>query len=160
LRKPVELTFAQILQKLEAFCAYQERCHTEVTAKLKSIGASLDESERVIVHLINNDFLNEERFARAFARGKHRIKHYGRNRIINELKARNISSRIIALSLEEIPEQDYETGFDILAQKHWETLTEAHPVKKRKKFCDFLLRKGYEPDRVYEKAMELEKNTR
>jgi regulatory protein len=82
----------ELIQKAERFCAYQERCHKEVAQKLYELGASAQESDEIIAHLIQNNFLNEERFARSFARGKHRIKKYGKVRIINELKSLNTTS--------------------------------------------------------------------
>ncbi len=140
----------QLIQKAESFCAYQERCHKDVTQKLYELGASAQEIDEVISHLIQHNFLNEERFARSFARGKHRIKKYGKVRIINELKFRNISKYNIEKALQEISEQEYEATFRELAEQAWHSITEKNKLKKKKKFCDFLLRKGYESHWVYE----------
>lgn len=137
-------------QKAERYCAYQERCHNEVVQKLYELKANKDEIDQIIVHLIDNNFLNEERFARSFARGKHNIKHYGKVRIINELKFRNISSYNIQKALEEIPDDVYESTFENLSERIWNSISEKNPLKKKKKFCDYLLRKGYESDRVYQ----------
>jgi regulatory protein len=101
--------------------------------------------------------LNEERFACSFARGKHRIKSWGRVRIVSELKFRTISQRNITTALKEISEEQYHETFDKLAERNWESLHERNSLKKRKKFCDFLLRKGFESELVYEKVKELEK---
>ena len=114
----------------------------------------------IIVHLIDQNFLNEERFACSFARGKHRIKYWGNIRIVNELKFRNISSYNIKTALKEISEEEYYTNFHFIADRHWETMKENDSLKKRKKFCDFLLRKGFESNMVYEKVKELEKNSK
>src|SRR5690606_18343140 len=133
-------------QKAERYCAYQERCHNDVVQKLYELKANKDEIDQIIVHLIDNNFLNEERFARSFARGKHNIKHYGKVRIINELKFRNISSYNIQKALEEIPDDVYESTFENLSERIWNSISEKNLLKKKKKFCDYLLRKGYESD--------------
>ena len=144
-------------QKMEFYCSYQERCHQEVQEKLYSYDLSEKERNQIIVHLIEHNFLNEERFARSFARGKHRIKHWGKIRIVNELKQRQISAPNIKCALTEIPEEEYQDTFDKLAEKHWETIRETNALKKKKKFCDYLLRKGWESNLVYGKMKELEK---
>lgn len=142
--------------KLENYCAYQERCHQEVTQKLKAIAIDENDANEIIVHLIENNYLNEERFACAFARGKHRIKKWGTIRIQNELKSRQISSNIITTALKEITPEEYLDTFHTLAERHWETITENNAIKKRKKFCDYLLRKGFESNLIYEKVKYLE----
>lgn len=151
------LSARQISDKLEQYCAYQERCHQEVYSKLRSFTGDEHEINTVIVHLINNNYLNEERFARSFARGKHRIKGWGRNRIVSELKHRNISANNINLALKEIDDDDYAETFEKLALRQWESIRETDSLKKRKKFCDFLLRKGYDSAMVYDKARMFEK---
>jgi regulatory protein len=145
-----------IIQKIEHFCAYQERCHDEVYTKLRNLKVNADDIDEIIVHLINNNYINETRFASSFARGKHRIKHWGKIRIINELKLRNISQRNIEIALKEIIEEEYFNTFESLAQKNWDSIHEKNGLKKRKKFCDFLLRKGFESNLIYEKLKELE----
>ena len=149
-------TLKEALQKIEHYCAYQERCHDEVISKLKSLKLNSNEIDEIIVHLIEHNFLNETRFACSFARGKHRIKFWGRIRIINELKFRNISQYNINLGLAEITTEEYATTFDTLAQRNWDSIRESNIQKKRKKCCDFLLRKGFESNLVYEKIKELE----
>jgi regulatory protein len=141
--------------KLEYYCSYQDRCYQEVVAKLQQLQTPKPEAEKVLIHLIENDFLNEERFARSFVRGKHRIKYWGKIRIVNELKQRQISTPIIKLALTEISDEDYQNTFNQLAEKHWDTLTEADVQRKKKKWCDYLLRKGWENHLVYEKMKEL-----
>jgi len=160
MKNPTNSTFTikEALQKLEHFCAYQERCHDEVVAKLYSLKMTRDEIDTVVVQLIEGNFLNETRFACSFARGKHRIKHWGKIRITNELKARNISSTNINLALKEISSEEYFETFENLAERSWNSISETNLLKKRKKFCDYLLRRGYESNLVYEKAKELEEN--
>ena len=149
-------TIKQAIQKLEHYCAYQDRCHEEVIQKLRSMKMDQDEIDQIIVQLIADNFLNEERFACSYARGKHRIKHWGQIRIVNELKFRKISQYNINLALKEITTEEYEATFHNLAEQNWESIRELNPLKKRKKFCDYLLRKGFESNLVYEKVKELE----
>lgn len=143
-------------KKIEYYCAYQERCHDEVIQKLREMSLSSDEVDEVVVYLIENNFLNEERFARSFARGKHRIKHWGKIRIVNELKFRNISQYNITTALKEINPEDYLMSFNSLSDRFWKNITESNTLKKRKKFCDYLLRKGFESNLIYDKVKELE----
>ena len=145
-------TIKQATQKLEHYCAYQDRCHEEVIQKLRSMKMDQDEIDQIIVQLIADNFLNEERFACSYARGKHRIKHWGKIRIVNELKFRKISATLIKIALKEIDDSDYFEMFDALADKHWETISERNTMKKRKKFCDYLLRKGWETELIYQKV--------
>ena len=149
-------TFEEIKHKLEYYCSYQDRCHKGVEQKLNSFTLITALKEKVIVHLIENNFINEERFAKSFVRGKHNYKGWGKNRIVNELKFRNISSRIIETALKEIPEATYLENFHALAEKHWEIIKEPNGQKRNKKFVAFLLRKGYETRLIYEKLNELE----
>jgi len=146
----------EIVQKLEFYCSYQERCHAEVNEKLKGFAIAADDKDKIIVHLINENFLNEERYANVFSISKFHQKKWGKIRIKNELKARKISDYLITKSLKEIPENEYETTFHTLAEKHWDSITEKNPLKKRKKFCDYLLRKGWESNLIYEKLKQME----
>lgn len=157
MNQAISYTFEEAKKKLEAYCAYQERCHKEVVSKLWDLGQKQNEIDEIVSYLINQNFLNEERFACSFARGKHRIKAWGRVRIVNELKFRNISQRNITSALKEISEEEYQETFEKVAERNWESLHERNSLKKRKKFCDFLLRKGFESELVYEKVKELEK---
>ena len=148
---------AEVIQKLESYCSYQERCHVEVQEKLRGFLISENERNTVVVHLIEHNFLNEERFASLFCISKFHQKKWGKIRIKNELKAKRISDYLISKSLKEISMEEYETIFESLSEKHWETLPERDTSKKRKKFCDFLLRKGWESEKIYGKLKELEK---
>lgn len=148
----------EALKKLEHFCAYQERCHEEVVSKLYSLKMTSDEIDSIVVQLIEGNFLNESRFACSFARGKHRMKSWGKIRITNELKARNISATNITLALKEISPEEYEETFSQLSEKCWNSIHEKNTLKKRKKFCDYLLRRGFESNMVYEKIKEMEQN--
>ena len=149
-------TIRDAIKKIEHYCAYQERCHEEVESKLRSMKMHLDEIDQIIAHLIKDNFLNEERFACSFARGKHRIKQWGTIRITNELTFRKINQRLITTALKEITAEEYYGTFEKLALRTWENCRETNSLKKRKKVCDALLRKGFESNLVYEKVKELE----
>ena len=146
----------EALNKLEHYCAYQERCHEEVVQKLRSMKMDSDEIDTILVHLIKENFLNESRFACSFARGKHRIKFWGKIRIVNELKFRKITQYNINLALKEISNDEYLETFEKIAIRNWDSIKETNIQKKRKKFCDYLLRKGFESNIIYEKVKELE----
>lgn len=113
--------------------------------------------EIILLHLMEHDFLNEERFARSFARGKFKIKNWGRRRIEMELKQRDISSYNIRAGLSEISDEDYAAIFRQISEKRFEMVQETNLLKKRKKVADYLLRKGFESHMVYEKLVELER---
>ncbi len=150
------LSTDQAMRAMERYCAYQERCHKEVEAKLWKLLVRPPVQDEVILHLMQHDFLNETRFAQSFARGKFRIKSWGRVRITNELKARGISKRNIDIALKEISVEEYEAVFDSLSRKRYNQLTATHDkLNKRKKLADYLLYRGWESDRVYAKAIEL-----
>ena len=148
----------EIIQKLEYYCSYQERCHLEVQEKLQSFNLTENERNKIIVHLIDSNFLNEERFALIFSISKFHQKFWGKIRIKNELKARKISDYLITKGLNSIPQEDYNDFFEALSERVWNTITEKNALKKRKKFCDSLLRKGWESDKIYEKAKYLQTN--
>lgn len=148
-------TVEEAQRKLEQYCSYQERCHDEVVAKLKAMRMIPQAIDTIVVHLIEHNFLNEARFAVSFARGKHRIKKWGKIRIVAELKQRNISKYNIEQALKEISTEDYTTTFHETAEKHWNSITEKSLPKKKKKFCDFLLRKGFESHLIFEKLNDL-----
>ena len=148
-------TVQEAKERLEAYCAYQERCHREVIAKLRAMGMIPLAIDDIVVHLIQNDFLNEERFAKSFARGKFRIKKWGRVRIERELKTRGLSDYNIEVGLEEIDEEEYIDTFEIVAEKKQATIREKNPYKAKAKLANFLLYRGFEPDLVYEKVDEL-----
>ena len=142
-------------KKLEHYCAYQERCHKDVSAKLIEMRMIPEARDLIVVHLIENDFLNEERFANAFVRGKFRIKKWGKYRMTRELRQREINKNLIQSALKQINEVDYRNTLDELAQKKLSGLREANLQKKRKKLADYLLYRGWESHLVYEKVNEL-----
>lgn len=144
------ISVEEIKRKLESFCAYQDRCHKEVEKKLSNYNLIPEAKEMILLSLLENNFLNEERFAKSFARGKFRIKKWGKVRIIKELKMRDISSYNIKTALKEIDEVEYIKTLNELVQKKNELIKESNVFKKKKKIIDHLLYKGYESNLVFE----------
>lgn len=140
---------------MEAYCAYQDRCHKEVFAKLKEMRMIPMAIDQIMGHLIQEDFLNEERFSKSFARGKFTIKKWGRNRIVNELRKRDISAYNIKTALQEIEEENYLSTLDLLAKKKLEEIKETNRQKKKRKLADYLFYRGWESYLVYDKIAEL-----
>ena len=138
----------------EKFCAYQERCHQEVRTRLYEYGISSEEVEEVLMDLIQHGFLNEERFARSYARGKFRTKKWGRVKIIKELKSRDISPYCIKKGMEEISNDAYDQTLNDLAEAYSLKTKESNSFKKRGKVAAYLIRKGYETDLVWEWVKE------
>ena len=147
-------TIDEAQKKLENYCAYQERCHKEVRAKLKNMRMIPEAIDKIMVHLINHNFLNEERFAKTFVRGKFRIKKWGKNRLVRELKFKDISKYAIDVALKEISNEDYFETLDEITQKRIEQVKEKNLYKKKKKVADYLLYRGWESNLVYEKLNE------
>ena len=148
-------TVQEATKKIESYCAYQDRCHKEVVSKLKDMGMIPLAVDTIIAQLIEDRFLNEERFAKSYARGKFNIKHWGRNRIVRELKFRNISAYNIKTALKEIDEVAYLEKLQFLIAKKMASVTEADVFKKRKKIADYLLYRGWESHLVFDKLKEI-----
>ena len=103
----IELSQEQIIQKLESFCSYRERCTSEINQKLYQLKADANDFEFYINYLKENNFLNETRFANSFARGKNAIKKWGRKKIVMELKSKQIDNATVQQSLLQIDEGMY-----------------------------------------------------
>ena len=147
--KKSALSPEQALQKLRHYCGYQERSHGEVQEKLYSFGLRKKDVEAALATLIEENYLNEERFALQFAGGHFRLKSWGRVKIRYELKQRQISEYCIKKALAAIDEEDYEKTLSRLAEKKWETLNdETNIFSRKKKLQDYLMQKGYESDLV------------
>ena len=139
------LTKEQGLEKIKHYCAYQERCHREVKEKLYGYGLRKAEVEEILSWLIENNYLNEERFAVLFAGGKFRMKQWGRKKIQHELQQKGVSSFLIKLSLKEINEETYFATLINLTEKKWKSLKGQQYLVRQSKTYNYLLQKGYEP---------------
>ena len=148
-------TITEATRKMERYCAYQERCHQEVSGKLEAMHMIPEAIDKIMAHLIENNFLNEERFARNFARSKFHQKKWGKRRIVRELEQRQLSKYNIQAALKEIEAEPYEDTLHELALKRLGQIREKHPLKRKRKLADYLLYRGWEPRLVYEKVQEL-----
>ncbi len=141
---------AQGLKKLQRYCAYQDRCHKEVRKKIMDLGIYGDDLENIIVDLIEDNFLNEERFAKSYAGGKFRVKKWGKVRIKRELKQRNISTYCIKKGLQEIDPDDYwETLLTVIKKKN-KTLKIKSEYIRKNRLALHALEKGYEIPLIWE----------
>ena len=144
------LTPQQALPRIQRYCAYQERSHQEVKNKLFEYGLYSGDVDEMIARLITDGFLNEERFAKAFAGGKFRVKKWGRLKIVNELEHRGLTKNCIVRGINEIDAADYSTALKGLIAKKAAQTTDSNLFKKRNKVARFAIAKGYEPDLVWE----------
>ncbi len=135
----------EALQQAKHYCAYQERCHSEVKDRLYSFGLATPDVESILSQLIEENYLNEERFAKAFVRGKFRMKEWGKVKIRHELKMKKVSEYCIRKGLTEINDDEYLKTLTKLAEQKWKVLkAEKNIFIKKRKLMDYLLQKGYE----------------
>ncbi len=153
--KRLTFTLEEAKKKLENFCVYQDRCHHEVEKKLNEMHMIPEACEVIILHLMEHDFLNEERFTKSFSRGKFKIKKWGKQRIIRELKMRDISEYNIKNGLNEIDPDEYLETLKEIAIKKRDSITEKNPYKKSQKITNFLFYRGFENNLVYEVVREI-----
>ena len=142
------LTKEQALQKLRHYCSYQDRCHSEVKTKLYQLGVNKKFFDEMIADLIQGNYLNEERFAIAFARGKFKMNEWGKRKIEYALKEKFISDYCIRKSLKQIPEKEYQEILKKLAKEKYESLKEEQYLVRKKKTIDYLTGRGFEWDLV------------
>jgi regulatory protein len=143
-------SFLEAKARLEALCAYQERCSFELNNKMIKWGIGEDDRNALLAHLIENNFLSEERFAEAFVSGKVNIKRWGRSKIRVELKARRISEYSLKKGIESIDEEVYWKNLLHLTEKKFNSTKESDAYKKKMKVFRFLATKGYETDLIKE----------
>lgn len=149
-KKPITYAPLQALAKIQDWCAYQERCQQEVRDKLYSYGLRTTDVESIISQLISDNFVNEERFAKAYAGGKFRIKKWGRLKIKAGLRLRKISEYCIKKGLAEIDEADYRKCLEKILENKSKLLTEKNKIRRRYKLLQFASAKGYEQELIME----------
>ena len=142
------LTKEQALQKLKHYCAYQERCHQEVKEKLYQLGVWKKEHDAIISTLIEENYLNEERFTIAFAGGKFRMKHWGRVKIKYELKQKQVSEYCIKKAMKQIDEEEYLKTLKKLAEEKYASLKSEQYMVRKKKTMDYLMGRGFEMELI------------
>ncbi len=147
--KYIKLTPSQALLKAANYCAYQERCHSEVLEKLSEWGIWGIDAQEILLTLIEQNYLNEERFAIAFAGGKFRVKHWGKVKIKLELKQRDISEYCLNKALNEISDQDYLHTLNEQIDKKWAETKDKNLLSKRAKVARYVIGKGFEQDLIW-----------
>lgn len=145
-----QLTKEQALQKLKHYCSYQERCHHEVKQKLYDLGVWKKDHDEIISTLIEEGYLNEERFAIAFAGGRWRMKQWGRVKIKYELKQRQVNEYSVKKALKQITEEEYLKVLKELADEKYDSLKGEQYLVRKKKTIDYLLQRGFEMELVKE----------
>lgn len=141
-------TPSQAKPKIEKFCAYQERSHQQVKQKLRDYGLNNMDSDLMLTDLIQSNFLNEERFALAYARGKFKIKGWGKTKIKHGLKRAGVGEKLVQHALASLGMDDYLHTLDQLAEKKWPFLKANSQIEKIFKLKRYLLGKGYEFDAI------------
>lgn len=151
MQKVTKLTPEQALQKIKQYCAYQERAHKEVKDRLYEYGLYKKDVEEILSTLIQENYLNEERFAIQYAGGKFRMKQWGKQKIKYSLKQKQVSDYCIRKALGAIDEEKYISTLGKLAELKLKTLkSEKNIFIRKKKLQDHLIQKGYEPDLIKE----------
>mgnify|MGYP000212037635 CR=1 FL=1 len=150
-------TVDEATKVLEHFCAYQERCHKEVRTRLYEYGLHKEEVEELIYRLIESNFVNEERFAVAYARGKFCVKKWGRLKIKSELKLRQISDFCIKKGMAEINDADYEeTLLQLIEKKRRDYRQTFNEYNRNRKIANYCFNKGYESSLIWELIQKTE----
>jgi regulatory protein len=153
-----KLSPTEAKQKIYRYCAYQERSHKEVRDKLYEYGLYRDEVEDMLSSLITEGFLNEERFAKAFAGGKFRMQRWGKIKIVNELEARGLTANCIRIGMKEIEDADYLQTLREILERKLNQLDEENAYVKRDKLARYAIQKGFEPDLVWPEVKGLVKD--
>ncbi len=140
----------EALIKAASFCAYQERTHKEVRKRLAELEVMGDEAEEIISYLIENNYLNEERFARIFAGSKFRVKKWGRIKIRQELKMRGVSDYCLRAGMGEIDGDDYMITLEAIIEKKSKDIKDFEKLIRKQKLVKYALSKGFEQDLVFD----------
>lgn len=151
----IKLAPFQALDKIKSWCAYQERSQSETRRKIRSFGLSEEETESIIATLIEENFLNEERFATAFAGGRFRIKHWGKNKIRIELKKHQISAYCINKAIAAIADEDYDKALYATIEKKLRFQSSGDRRKKFYTTLNYAVSRGFESDLVTEKLNDI-----
>ena len=154
--KNENFTINEIEQKLKRYCSYQDRCHSEVEKKLKEFDLIEEAKNKILFNLINENYLNESRFSENFVRGKFKIKNWGKIKIVQELKSRNISDLNIKRGLMEIDEVEYKNKLENIFNKKLSSLGNQSVTNKKKKIFSYLSYRGWETNLIYEKINQIQ----
>ncbi len=147
-------TFDEIKQKLVNYCVYQDRCHYEVEQKMREFLLIPEAKDEILLYLLKENYLNEERFTRSYIRGKFGIKQWGRNKIRMHLKQKGISDRLISSCMDEIDEDSYMQTIQKIWESYYSRQKELKEYQKKSKTVRYLLSRGFE----YEVIREIAEN--
>lgn len=148
-------SFLEVKHKIEQWCAYRDRCHQEVYNKLRKYGLDDEDTNALISHLIEYDFLDEQRYADSFVSGKYRMKKWGKRKISMHLKQKDIPQKIIESALSTIDEDEYQENLNSLALKKWKE-KKGSSFEKKVKVQRFLVGKGYDFELIHSVLEHLE----
>ncbi len=148
-------TIEEGLIKLQRYCAYQDRCHKEVRDKLRDLGFYGDDLGQIVVALIEEKFLDEERFVISYVRGKYRYKKWGRNKIKQGLRQKDISPYCLKIGMKEIDEAEYLENLQTLLIKKNERTKAKSLFERKAKLATFVIGKGYESFLVWQTINQL-----
>ena len=137
------LSIDEVKRKMEHYCAYQERSHYQVEKKLRELGIIPEAIDHIVLHLLQENFLNEERFAYSYVRGKFYYKDWGKQKIIQGLKQHRIHNKLIEKALSEIEHDDYQKTLKKLIKKKSNNFSQPLNFKDKQKVVRYLLQKGY-----------------
>ena len=140
-------TFLEIKQKMAAYCSYQDRCHQEVEQKMRDFLLIPEAKEEILLYLMRENFLNEERFTRSYIRGRFYIKSWGRNKIRNHLKFKGVPEKLITRSFDEIDDGDYEKTLLKIYGQYFSRQT-GKEYQKKSKTIKYLLGRGFEYEEI------------
>ncbi|GAB5539786.1 MAG: hypothetical protein Salg2KO_18890 [Salibacteraceae bacterium] len=142
-----KIPLLEAIPKIRSYCNYRERCHKEVREKLYGMGLWKRDVDQAIMQMMDENLLNEERYAKAYARGHFYHKDWGKYKITIELRKKQIHERLITAALKEIEEDDYQNTIDRLVSKKWKEY-DGSKFEKRQKVNNFLVGKGYRYDEI------------
>jgi len=145
-----------ILHKAQAYCAYQDRCTSEVLQKLRDWGVDEERIPKIVESLTEDKFLNDDRYTVSFVSSKFRLKHWGRIKIAYELRLKKIPSELIFSALESIDENEYASTLQTLITRKSKEVKDTDAFRKKQKVARFLISKGFESELVF-KMMKVEK---
>lgn len=151
-------TFLEIKQKMVNYCVYQDRCHKEVEQKMRDFLLIEEAREEILLYLMKENYLNEERFTRSYIRGKFYMKSWGRNKIRNHLKFKGIGEKLINAGFEEIEEEDYEKTLEKLYVGYKDKIKGLQEYQKQSKTIKYLLAKGFEYEEITDLIKKLSRD--
>ena len=143
------------IERIKNYCALQDRCQWDVIQKLREWGLQQATKDHILEILISDKFIDEERFSTSFCRGKFRIKNWGKRKIINELKRKQISSICINTGLKEIDEKEYNLVLEKLFYQKERSIKDKNQFIRKTKIAKFLIQRGFENNLVWDKIREL-----